>query len=268
MAEIVLPFDPANFVGGPIDNQYFPMLRGNKWVYEEVDGPVVTERVTGETKNILGVNCTVVTVVEKEDGKVIEKTKDYYAQDVDGNVWYLGEDSRAKLEDGGWTTEGTWRAGVDGATPGIIMLADPEDHIGDTYVQENAPGVAEDFAEVVSLTADAVVPFGSFIGECLQTEDTNPLDGDVENKFLVSGIGVVLTEGITEGGDEELVSFTTKGGGTVNLANLVQSMASFSGRRSESGALDSGVTAQASHDSGLSQIFANNRDHGDHGRDS
>ncbi|MGH6892469.1 MAG: hypothetical protein ACREEP_09450 [Dongiaceae bacterium] len=226
MAEIDLVFDPDNFVGGNITdpNRFFPLVQGNEWVYEEVDGLIVTESVTGETKNILGVNCTVVTVTEREDGRLLERTKDYYAQDVAGNVWYLGEDSRARLEDGGWTTEGTWRAGVDDAVPGIIMLANPQ--IGDMYDQEGAIGVAEDRAEVLSLTESVTVPFGSF-ANCLLTEDINPLTGDIERKFLAPDIGLVLTQGITEGGAEELVSFTTKDKGTVNLQSLVQSMASF-----------------------------------------
>lgn len=268
MPEIDLVFDPDNFVAGPIadPNPFFPLVKGNEWIYEEVDGLFVTERVTGETKNILGVNCTVVTVVEREDGKLLERTKDYYAQDVDGNVWYLGEDSRAKLEDG-WTTAGSWRAGVDGAVPGIIMLNEDLLVQGNAYDQEGAPGVAEDRATVVGFIASVTVPFGTFTN-VLETEDINPLTGDVEHKFLAPGVGLVLTQGITEGGAEELVSFTTKGKGTVTLANLVQSMASFGGGPSGSGALDSGVTAQASSDSGLSQIFANNRDHGDHGRNS
>lgn len=236
MAEVDLVFDPANFVGGKITdpNPFFPLARGNRWVYEEVDGPTVTEKVTGQTKNILGVKCTVVKVIEKEDGEVIEKTKDYYAQDTDGNVWYLGEDTKAKLDGGGFTTEGTWRAGVDGAVPGIIMLADPQ--IGDTYDQEGAPGVAEDRAEVISLTSSASVPFGDFNNICLQTEDLNPLENSVENKFMAPNIGVVLTQGVTEPGDEELVSFKTKGGGNVNLAQLTQAMASFGQPQSGSGA--------------------------------
>ncbi len=227
MAEKDLVFDPENFVEArdiTDPNPFFPLVQGNEWVYEEADGLVVTEKITGETKNILGVNCIVVTVTEREDGKLLEKTKDYYAQDEDGNVWYLGEDSRARLDEGGWTTEGSWRAGVDGAVPGIIMLANPQ--IGDSYDQEGAPGVAEDRAEVLSLTATADVPFGTFTN-CLLTEDSNPLTGDIENKFLVPGIGLVLTRGITEGGDEELISFTTKDASDADGANLVQSMAEF-----------------------------------------
>ena len=55
MAEIDLVFDPDNFVAGPITdpNPFFPLVQGNEWVYQEVEGLIVTERVTGETKNIL-----------------------------------------------------------------------------------------------------------------------------------------------------------------------------------------------------------------------
>jgi len=45
---------------------------------------------------------------------LVEETYDRYAQDKDGNVWYL-EDSK-KIEDGEVvSTAGSWEAGVDGA---------------------------------------------------------------------------------------------------------------------------------------------------------
>ena len=47
------------------------------------------------------------------------------------------------------THEGSWQAGVKGAKAGIIMEAQP--HVGDTYNQEVAKGVAEDKATVLSL---------------------------------------------------------------------------------------------------------------------
>jgi hypothetical protein len=60
----------------------------------------------------------------KEGGEVTEDTHDWYAQDIFGNVWYFGEYTQA-LTDTGWSTEGSWEAGVDGALPGIVMFADP-----------------------------------------------------------------------------------------------------------------------------------------------
>ena len=60
------------------------------------------------------------------DGELVEDTYDWYAQDGDGNVWYLGEDT-AEFEDGEMATKaGSFEAGVDGAQAGIIMPADPE----------------------------------------------------------------------------------------------------------------------------------------------
>ena len=40
---------------------------------------------------ILGVRCTVVRDTVSENGKPIERTFDWYAQDKKGNVWYMGE---------------------------------------------------------------------------------------------------------------------------------------------------------------------------------
>ena len=58
-------------------------------------------------------------------GKVIEDTHDWYAQDKDGNVWYMGEDV-SNYENGVLVDhEGSFEAGVDGAKPGIIMMANP-----------------------------------------------------------------------------------------------------------------------------------------------
>jgi hypothetical protein len=120
-----------------------------------------------------------------------EDTLDWFAQDAEGNVWYFGELSYT-LENGRITDlGGSWRAGADGAKPGIVMRASPE--VGDFYRQEFLVGVAEDVAGVVSLSDSVTVPAGSFPG-CLLTEESSPLEpGTVEHKDYAAGIGVVLT---------------------------------------------------------------------------
>src|SRR5262245_41263074 len=135
-------FDPANFVSG-IDNPYMPLQPGTTFVYKtEATGELVTFVVTEQTKVIAGVTCVVVHDTSTVDGELAEDTFDYFAQDKAGNVWYFGEDTK-EYEDGKVvSTEGTWHAGVDGASPGIVMEANPQ--VGDAYNQENAPGVAED----------------------------------------------------------------------------------------------------------------------------
>jgi hypothetical protein len=194
-------FHPGNFVR-KIDNPNLPLKPGTVFVFrgEDVLGRV---RVTNRKLEVAGVKTTVVKDVEFVDGKLAEKTFDYFAQDKAGNVWYFGEDT-AEYENGRVvSTEGTWRAGVDGAKPGIVMLADPE--VGLTYRQEEAPGVAEDKARVVSLNAKARVPAGRFEG-ALKTFEFSPLDPELkENKFYASGIGQVLTIDRLTGEREELL---------------------------------------------------------------
>lgn len=185
-----------------IDNPYFSLKPGTTFVYK---GPETVGRVTvtRRTKEILGVRTVVVKDIERIDGEIAEKTFDWYAQDKQGNVWYFGEKT-AEYENGvPVTTAGSWKAGVAGAKPGIVMQAKPR--VGQTYRQEFAPGVAEDAARVVSLNARANVPFGRFRG-VLKTFDFTPLEPDVkENKYYAPGVGQVLAVDLETGEREELV---------------------------------------------------------------
>jgi hypothetical protein len=203
--------DPANFVE-TVDNPYFPLTPGTTWVYEglsegEQERNEVT--VTDETKVILGVTCVVVRDIVLIDGEVVEDTLDWYAQDVDGNVWYFGE-AVQDFEDGELvSTAGSWEAGVDGAQPGIIMLAEPA--VGDSYQQELYEGEAEDKGKVVATGETVTVPYGTF-EDVLVTEDINPFEpGKVEQKFYAPGIGLILAEYV-QGGDEriELIEVRTE----------------------------------------------------------
>jgi hypothetical protein len=195
--------DAADFVAG-VDNPYMPLAPGARWVYEgEADGE--TERVevtvTDERKEVMGVAAVVVRDTVTAGGELVEDTRDWFAQDRAGNVWYLGEET-AEYEEGEVTsTEGSWQAGVDGALPGIVMPADPA--VGDAYRQEYLEGEAEDLAEVLRLDATATVPTGEY-RDLLVTEEWNPLDPEpVEEKYYARGIGLVL-EVTTRGGDERV----------------------------------------------------------------
>ena len=150
------------------------MEEGSLWIYQGEDS-LNSVFVTDREKEILGVDTTVVLDVEFSEGQLAELTLDWFAQDDDGNVWYFGENT-AEFEDGEIVSrEGSWEAGVDGAEPGIVMLAKPK--VGQTYAEENAPGVAEDMATVISLNEFVDVPFGSF-HHVLQTHNFTPLDPD------------------------------------------------------------------------------------------
>lgn len=196
------------------DNRFFPLVPGTQFRYRsETEDGVETEvvTVTHRTREIAGVETIVVTDVVRLDGKVIERTSDYYAMDEEGTVWYFGEDALSIDPDTGErSTEGSWLAGEDGAEPGIIMKADPQ--VGDSYNEENAPDIAEDRARVIAVDATAAVPRGSYNG-CLQTENTTPLEpGVLEHKFYAPGLGLVLEIDVSGGGARnELVSVTRPG---------------------------------------------------------
>jgi hypothetical protein len=121
-----------------------------------------------------------------ESGILTEDTLDWYAQDDQGNVWYLGEFS-TELPSGDHT--GSWTAGVDGAQPGYIMETAPQ--VGDNYCQENAPGIAQDAAQVISLTASRTVPYGTFTGNVLQTKDYSLIEPHSEYKYYAPGVGML-----------------------------------------------------------------------------
>jgi hypothetical protein len=196
--------DPADFTTR-IDNPYWPMVRGRKWVYEAEDERIEVT-VTNKKKTVEGVEAVVLRdVVTGKDGGLVEVTDDWYAQDSAGNVWYLGEDTKEYENGKVVTTAGSWESGVDGAEAGIIMPAKPRP--GLSYRQEYYEGEAEDSAEVLSLDETVEVPFGSF-QNVLKTEDTTPLEPDVvEHKFYAKNVGPVLRTSAGGGGREELVSF-------------------------------------------------------------
>ena len=196
--------DPADFVA-TIDNPWLPFTPGSRWVYQAGEGERNEVVVTDQTRTVMGIRATVVRDTETHDGALVEDTFDWYAQDRSGNVWYLGEATRA-VRNGELSSAGSWEAGVDGALPGIIMKADPR--VGDAYRQEYYRGHAEDMGKVVRTGASASVPFRSPEG-LLVTQDWTPLEPKVvEEKFYARGIGLVLETTVRGGSDRnELVSY-------------------------------------------------------------
>jgi len=208
--------DPEHFVE-LVDNPHFPLIPGTTMVFEKQTGDGLERveiHVTHDTREILGVECTVVESLDivfeagagPDEGELEEHTFDWYAQDVHGNVWYFGELSM-DFEDGDLVgLGGSFEAGKDGAKPGILMPADPV--VGSFYRQEFLLGEAEDVAGVLRRNARASVPYGSFVG-CLQTEDFTALEPDaLEHKFYAPGVGLVLEVDLADGQRTELVSVT------------------------------------------------------------
>jgi hypothetical protein len=199
--------NPADFTTR-IDNPYWPMRPGSRWVYRETDPEGTKQKVvvtvTRKTKRIAnGITARVVHDVVTEKGRPVEITDDWYAQDRAGNIWYLGEATTEYVNGKPTTTAGSFEAGVDGAQPGIIMPAKPSP--GLSYRQEYYAGQAEDKAAVVSLDEQVEVPFGHFgRGRVVMTRDLNPLKPRIQEfKFYARGVGPVLAVGVSGGSDRE-----------------------------------------------------------------
>jgi hypothetical protein len=202
--------DPANFVS-VIDNPYYPLPVGRVLVYKGVrDGSkqIDTVTVTDQTKVLEGITGTAVSDVAKTPGgKLLEKTTDWYAQDTQGNVWYLGEDTKAYLPNGQVDPSGSWQSEVNDGEPGIIMEGDPQ--IPDAYRQEFLLGQAEDTAWITGLGGSLKVPYGTVHNVLTSLEHTTLEPDVVDQKVYAPGLGIVMELALA-GGQEvaKLVSVT------------------------------------------------------------
>jgi hypothetical protein len=205
-ATLIPDFDAADFApGAPIDNLYFPWEIGaiSAQVARGVeDGEPFEERARQQVlrhgPRILGVRTTAVLDTAFEDGVLVEKTRDYYAQDRKGNVWYMGEDTTAFEYDDegnliGTSTDGAWRAGRNDARPGFAMPKRTD--LGFRYYQEFAPeDDALDEGETFALLDELKIGSTSY-RNVLQVLETTAIEPDSrEFKYYAPGVGLVRVE--------------------------------------------------------------------------
>jgi hypothetical protein len=187
--------NPAHFGhrSNIVTNTWFPLARGSIYVYEgqKDDKPVRdVMTVTPKVKSITGIRAAVVHDRVFQNGRLAEKTTDWYAQDKRGTVWYLGEktaelNARGKVT----STEGSFLNGRDGAKGGIFMPAHPR--VGQSFQQESFKGEAEDRFRILDLATSVTTPAISSQNAML-TKETTPLEPKVvDHKYYVQGIGTV-----------------------------------------------------------------------------
>ena len=220
-AEMPLPtgsepvnLNPADF-SADITNAYWPMKPGTRWVYralEEGEPPqdVAVVATTATKKLANGITARVVRDTAHSEGQLVEDTMDYYAQDKAGNLWYMGEET-AEYENGKVVSRaGSWEAGKDGAMPGVLLPALPQD--GQKYRQEYQKGEAEDNGEVIATNTLVQVKTGRY-KRSLVTMDTSNLEKTaVEYKFYAPAVGPLLALDISGGASrEELVKIEQAG---------------------------------------------------------
>jgi hypothetical protein len=212
------PRNPTN------PNPYFPVEIGNRWEYHSAN-EINTVEIVNESKLIAGVGCIVARDLVMRDGNLAEATDDWFASAKDGAVWYCGEEvkdfetfpgddpMRPELV----SIEGSFKAGRDGANPGIIFLATPTPDA--VYLEEFSLANAEDVTVVLSTTyafgsdpeLDQLVPqqlADRFCaGDCVVTRNFSLLEpGVFARKYYVRGIGVFLEVEPDENNVSQLVS--------------------------------------------------------------
>ena len=120
---------PSHFTHGRVDNRWFPLKAGNRYVYRGTeDGDRLRDVViaTYRTKVVDGVTCRVVFDRGWVNGILDERTYDFYAQTRRGTVWYFGENTATLDRHGNVISrEGSFMSGRDGAEAGIFMTRNP-----------------------------------------------------------------------------------------------------------------------------------------------
>ncbi len=222
-ANLDVEFDADNFTNPTlITNPLWPLIPGSVFVYyaEGEDGCEVGKTtVLASTKddfegeysenNFEALQVEDLEWISEEcDGEyiLVEETIDWYAQDDDGNVWYLGEETVAyDDEEECPTSAGSWEAGSDvaevgsDAEAGIIMLAEPQ--VGLAYPQEYYEDEAEDMGKVLQAETKVSLELTERVyAGCLKTKEWTPLErGQVEHKFYCPPLGLVLVNELSGG---------------------------------------------------------------------
>jgi hypothetical protein len=199
--------NPADFTH-VVTNKYYPRNPGMKATYGKntsKGAERIEVEVTGETKSVMGVTLLVVREREWVNEQLVEDTKDWIAQDKDGNVWHFGE-AVDNYKDGRLVDhDGSWEAGADGAKPSILMLGNPK--VGDTYRKEHDPTKGEDSETVAAVGKKVTVPQGTF-EDCVQIRDWNSIKDESDQKYYCAGAGLVLKQ---DGSERlELMTLSTK----------------------------------------------------------
>lgn len=200
----VLPvFDAANFAT-PKANAYFPLEIGESHTLKGVrtDGDPIVEHavitVQGPGPVILGIATVLVLDEAFDAGILVERTFDYFAADKDGNVWYFGEDvTNFRYDEAGVLTgtdnKSAWRAGVNGALPGISVSGTPV--VGLVQFQEHAPAeAAMDYSEILAIDLDITGPAGTFHNVIKTFESSSVEAGLREFKYYAPGFGMIRAD--------------------------------------------------------------------------
>lgn len=196
--QVMDTLDAANFeASAHIDNQWLPLQPGKQWVYEGItvdEGVPIPHRieftVTELTKEIQGIQTAVAYVLDFANGVLVEAEIAFYAQDKDGNIWYMGEYPE-EYEDGLFVAAPTWIAGIDGSKAGIKMMAEPQLG-GFSYPQGWGPTVGwSDRGQVFQMQQKTCVPVECYENVMIIDEFSLDEPDAYQLKYYAPGMGNV-----------------------------------------------------------------------------
>ena len=180
-----------------ITNPYLPLSSLKRDILEgtEKGKTLRVERTLKPETKIFKVDGQDIEALVMEDrefikGEIEEVTLDYFAQDDDGTVYYMGEDVDNYKDGKVVKHEGAWLYGRDTQKMGVAMPAHPR--VGQKFKSEAVGKITTENDTVVSMSEKVTVPAGKF-DNCLKIIETNS-DGETEEKFYAPGVGVVREE--------------------------------------------------------------------------
>lgn len=178
-----------------IDNPYLPLsgfhrctLRGQEDGERQRIERVVLDRTRTFVVNGVPVEAMIVKDRVHADGKLIEDTRDFFAQDDSGAVRYFGE-RVDNIENGRVVNHhGSWLFGRDTNKLGVLMAADP--HVGRHWRSEIALPITLEHDRVVA-THRSVDVAGRTYHHVIEVREYALPDHEVEHKLYARGVGVI-----------------------------------------------------------------------------
>ena len=191
------PLDPATFSHPTeVTNPWFPLVPGTRFTWQghaTDEGERVSRKVvftvTDLTKVVNGVRTVVTYDNDYTGGELEEVELSFFAQDDDGNVWYLGEYPE-ELDGETVVKTPTWIAGLHGARAGIHMPALPSPGTPSYAMGWGGSDVHwNDRGKVDQLGQETCVPLECYSG-VLVIDEFNPDEpGTHQLKFYARGVG-------------------------------------------------------------------------------
>ena len=192
-----------------INNTFFPFQPGGLKVYAgsdhgtktgSIDDYLTTTRMFNLNSN--NVPCHILVEEGYENGELVERSFNYFAQADDGTVYYFGEVVNIYENGVVVSHEGSWLVGGptqptdppnagNATTPGLFMPANPE--LGDIFKQEDLFPIVDETDTIVGVDLDVSAPSGKYDG-AIQVKETSRVEPGAELKWYAPGVGVVKVQ--------------------------------------------------------------------------